>query len=406
MGFALAGVIVATAGPGWAVAVDAVTYGVAAACFAMIRAEAPTTAGGERLLAELAAGAREVLRHTWLWLLIGQALLYHLCFGGAQGVLGPIVVGDTWGEEAWGGAMAALMGGFVLGGLIALRWRPRHLLRWGVVLLSLTAAFPLAMALADQLWLVLAGAAVHGIGLQLFGVSWDLAIQENVAEDKLSRVYAFDLVGSFVCRPPRARARPDRSRPSSADRPLAGRGRRGDGTQLAGGAGGAVGAEPDAAYGAGAGAGARGGCGSGRGRVTHCSPVWVPHFRADPPRIGRNLLATAGEMGERRPSLRAPARCQVAVGTGFERSGEEGAAVVGAGSRVRTGSLVDHRLIHWPSTGITGRVRHPQRAFLRLVASDPSGPILVWPLGIDTRRWRTCPPMLCCRSPRTSTLLV
>ncbi len=201
IGFALAGIVVATAGPGWAIAVDALTYAVAAGCFAMIRVAAPTTAGGERLLAELADGAREVLRHTWLWLLIGQALLYHLCFGGAQGVLGPIVVGDTWGEEAWGGAMAALMAGFVIGGLVALRWRPRHLLRSGVVLLSLTAAFPLAMALADRLWLVLAGAAVHGIGLQLFSVSWDLAIQENVAEDKLSRVYAFDLVGSFVCRP-------------------------------------------------------------------------------------------------------------------------------------------------------------------------------------------------------------
>ena len=201
VGFALAGIIVATAGPGWAIAVDAVTYGVAAAFFALIRAEAPTTASGERLLTDLADGAREVLRHTWLWLLIGQALLYHLCFGGAQGVLGPIVVGDTWGEEAWGWAMAALMAGFVLGGLVALRWRPAHLLRWGVVLLSLTAAFPLAMALADQLWLVLAGAVVHGVGLQLFSVSWDLAIQENVAEDKLSRVYAFDLVGSFVCRP-------------------------------------------------------------------------------------------------------------------------------------------------------------------------------------------------------------
>lgn len=201
VGFALAGVIVATTGPGWAIAVDALTYALAAACFAMIRTEAPTTGGGERLLAELADGAREVLRHTWLWLLIGQALLYHLCFGGAQGVLGPIVVGETWGEDAWGGALAALMAGFVLGGLVALRWRPRHLLRSGVVLLSLTAAFPLAMALADQLWLVLVGAAVHGMGLQLFSVSWDLAIQENVATDKLSRVYAFDLVGSFVCRP-------------------------------------------------------------------------------------------------------------------------------------------------------------------------------------------------------------
>lgn len=201
VGFALAGVIVAVAGPGWAIAADAATYAVAAVLFSMIRATGSSDGPRERLLAELADGAREVFRHSWLWLLIGQALLYHLFYNGAQGVLGPIVVGDAWGEEAWGWALSALMVGFVAGGLVALRWRPRHLLRWGLVLLSLTAAFPLAMAVADDLRLVLVGAFVHGVGLQLFSVNWDLAIQENVAEDMLARVYSFDLVGSFACRP-------------------------------------------------------------------------------------------------------------------------------------------------------------------------------------------------------------
>ena len=201
VGFALAGVVVALAGPGWAIAVDAATYAVAAALFAMIRAASPSGGEHARILSELAAGAREVLRHSWLWLLIGQALLYHLFYGGAQGVLGPIVIGAAWGEEAWGWALSALMAGFVAGGLMALRWRPHRLLRWGVVLLSLTAAFPLAMALAGDLRWVLLGAFVHGVGLQLFSVNWDLAIQENVAEEMLARVYSFDLVGSYVCRP-------------------------------------------------------------------------------------------------------------------------------------------------------------------------------------------------------------
>ncbi|WP_425465178.1 MFS transporter [Nocardioides humi] len=201
VGFAVAGVVVAVAGPGWAIAADAATYAVAAGLFAMIRTPAAAPAHRERLRAELAEGAREVFRHAWLWLLIGQALLYHLCYGGVQGVLGPIVVGDAWGEEAWGWALAALMAGFVAGGLVALRWRPYHLLRRGVLLLSLTAAFPLAMALAGDLRWVLAGAFVHGVGLQLFSVNWDLAIQQNIREDMLARVYSFDLVGSFVCRP-------------------------------------------------------------------------------------------------------------------------------------------------------------------------------------------------------------
>jgi MFS family permease len=49
--------------------------------------------------------------------------------------------------------------------------------------------------------LLLLGAFVHGFGLEIFSVNWDLSIQQNVAEDKLARVYSFDLVGSFVARP-------------------------------------------------------------------------------------------------------------------------------------------------------------------------------------------------------------
>ena len=67
--------------------------------------------------------------------------------------------------------------------------------------LSLTACFPLAMALSDQLPVLLLGAFLHGFGLEIFSVNWDLSIQTEVAEDKLSRVYAFDIVGSFVARP-------------------------------------------------------------------------------------------------------------------------------------------------------------------------------------------------------------
>ena len=201
-GYAAGGLVVAGFGPGWAIGVDAATYAFAAVCFARIRSVRPVPrTGGGTLLGEMREGAREVFRHTWLWLLIAQALTYHLFYGGVQGVLGPIVVSERWDEAAWGWALAALMGGFVLGGLIAIRWRPTHLLRAGVLLLALTAMFPLAMATTGHLWVLLAGAALHGVGLELFSVSWDLAIQQNVDEDKLARVYSFDAVGSFVCRP-------------------------------------------------------------------------------------------------------------------------------------------------------------------------------------------------------------
>ena len=104
LGFAAGGLLVAGVGSGWAIAVDAVTFAVAAVCYSMLRVP-HVRADGVRpsFLADLGDGFREVFRHTWLWLLIGQALLYHLFYGGAQGVLGPIVVEDSIGRAAWGG---------------------------------------------------------------------------------------------------------------------------------------------------------------------------------------------------------------------------------------------------------------------------------------------------------------
>lgn len=202
LGYSLGGVLVAGVGSGWAIAVDAATFAVAALCFSRLRVPHTRPAGiRSSMLADLGDGLREVLGHTWLWLLISQALLYHLVYGGAQQVLGPIVVGDEFGRSAWGLALGSLMAGFVVGGLVCLRWRPRHGLFAGTALLSLTAAFPLAMALSDHLAPILLGAFLHGLGLQLFDVQWEISIQQNVAEDKLARVYSFDLVGSFVARP-------------------------------------------------------------------------------------------------------------------------------------------------------------------------------------------------------------
>lgn len=205
IGFAGAGIIVTVAGSGWAIALDAATFAAAAYFFHRLEV-APLPAGGadthaRSLLGDLHDGAREVLRHTWLWLLILQATLYHLFYGGVQGVLGPIAVRESWDEAAWGWALAALMTGFMAGGLVSLRFRPRRMLRVGTLMLPLTACFPAAIALGDSLTVLLVGAFLHGFGLEIFSVNWDLSIQQNIAPDKLARVYSFDLMGSFLARP-------------------------------------------------------------------------------------------------------------------------------------------------------------------------------------------------------------
>ncbi|MER7006109.1 MFS transporter [Dactylosporangium sp. NPDC000555] len=200
-GFSLAGLLVGLFGPGWAIGVDAATFAASAVCFTAMNVKPLAAPAARSVLSDLGAGAREVFRHTWLWMLLVQALIYHLMYGGAQGVLGPVRITRLFGEAAWGWALAALMVGFMVGGVISLRYRPSRMLFAGTAFLALTACFPLAMALPVPLPVMLLGAFLHGLGLEVFSVNWDLAIQQNIAPDKLARVFAFDQVGSFVMRP-------------------------------------------------------------------------------------------------------------------------------------------------------------------------------------------------------------
>src|SRR4051794_13734904 len=86
IGNGVAGLLVVLVGSGWALAFDALTFAVAAALFTKVRVPtetgpaAPGAAAGP--WGEVGAGFREGVRHTWLWLLILPALLFHLLFGG------------------------------------------------------------------------------------------------------------------------------------------------------------------------------------------------------------------------------------------------------------------------------------------------------------------------------------
>lgn len=60
-----------------------------------------------------------------------------------------------------------------------------------LVLLALEAPWP-AIALA---------ALVAGVGIELFSVFWDTSLQGHVPSDVLSRVFAWDAMGSLVLMP-------------------------------------------------------------------------------------------------------------------------------------------------------------------------------------------------------------
>src|ERR1019366_1745733 len=127
LGPALAGVIVATAGPGWGLAADAATFVASAAFLSFIRVGPIVATARTSALAELRAGWRAFRSRAWLWISVLYFTLFVAFVLSPLEVLGPQVARSSLGgPAAWAAISTALGLGALLGGVLGMRWRPRH----------------------------------------------------------------------------------------------------------------------------------------------------------------------------------------------------------------------------------------------------------------------------------------
>jgi hypothetical protein len=192
---------VAAVGPGWGLAVDAVTFVLAAALLVPLRVVQDAPLEVSSVWGDLRAGWREVRTRTWLWVVVLVFALANAGYAATMGVLGPVIADDSIGRAGWGLVLAAQSAGLVLGGVLALRVALRHPLRAGLLAVLMEVPFFVVLAVAPTLAPLLLLAVLAGIGAEVFSIGWDVALQENVPTDRLSRVYSFDALGSFVLIP-------------------------------------------------------------------------------------------------------------------------------------------------------------------------------------------------------------
>ena len=208
VGPAIAGVIVAASGPGWAVAVDAATYVVSVGALGVLRmparraADGTSAAAAESFARRLRQGWRAFRERTWLWVVVAQFSVNGLVAFPAFFVVGAIVARDSLGGPVvWGAVLAAQGAGSVLGALVVMRFPVRRpllvaeaaLVFWPVELGVLALRGPAAVA------------ALFGFGAGLafgvFGPLWDTTMQRELPSEVLSRASAYDWFGSFALLP-------------------------------------------------------------------------------------------------------------------------------------------------------------------------------------------------------------
>ncbi len=208
VGVSVGGVLVATVGPGWGVAVDAATFLVGSVCFAAVGRRSADTGdeaheprSEDSMLRQLREGWSAFRSRTWLWAVVLAFGIINAVHAAGWSTLGPAIADGTFGRRGWGFVLAAETLGAVLSGALLLRLRLRRPLFVGM--LGVLAWSPLLLALAAEPPVLLLGVAAFlaGGAIELFGLGWDLSMQQHVPPHLLSRVYAYDALGSLVAIP-------------------------------------------------------------------------------------------------------------------------------------------------------------------------------------------------------------
>jgi MFS family permease len=208
-GPAVGGVLVALAGSGVVVAVDAGSYAVSVLALALLRLPRrvgtrdgetdPGAPGLRRMLwRDMAEGWAEFRSRTWLWAVTVQFAFFNLITWAPWMLLGPVVAHAYLGGAAvWGVIMAAQGAGAIAAGLLALGRRPRRPMVVATVGTFCYALPDLPMALHAPAGWVAAAAFCCGAGSATSGIFGGTAVQQQVPPELLARVNALSLFPAF-----------------------------------------------------------------------------------------------------------------------------------------------------------------------------------------------------------------
>ncbi len=201
-GNAIGGILVALIGPGWAIALDSLSFLVSAALVFTIRHVAKPHDSGESVLSDLIHGWKVFVSFRWIVVIVGCFSFIVMVWRGAEEVLGPVLALDIYGgPKGWAVVMACQGIGLLVGGIVASRVRAGRPLVIGMLITLALPAWLLMLAGEVALPLAAAGAFAFGISLELFYVFWLTALQTRVPRESLSRVNSYDALGSMMFGP-------------------------------------------------------------------------------------------------------------------------------------------------------------------------------------------------------------
>lgn len=208
-GPALGGLLVTSAGPGWALAANAASYAVAAVLLSLLSLLRPSArsahqSAGSRPgnLRQLRDGWTTIARSAWLWPLMLYGMLFVLLVDAPYQLISPLL-----SRQHYGGAIALAVSttafgvGSVAGSGIAWRIRPQRPLLVYVALYFLEIPLRLAWALLVPLPVLAVSAGMAGLSFAAASSLWQTVLATRIASWQLGTVSAADEASGALANP-------------------------------------------------------------------------------------------------------------------------------------------------------------------------------------------------------------
>jgi MFS family permease len=200
-GPALAGILIVTVGPGYALAIDAASFGVSAFYLARLHLPPHVNLPPQSFGRDLLDGWRDFTARSWVWLVVISASLGNMMSGVWLVLAAVWIKNGHGGAGAWTTILVVSAVGGLVAGAAALRLRPRRPLLVGCIAVLPNSAPIIVLALRLPWQVLIVTALVTGFGNMLFNTLWETTLQQHIPAASLSRVSAYDWFGSLLCEP-------------------------------------------------------------------------------------------------------------------------------------------------------------------------------------------------------------
>ena len=201
-GTAVGGILVSTIGSTLALTFDALSFMICGLVVFSMRHLTEQVESESTMLDDLRHGWKIFLSFRWIVVIVAAFGLIVMCWAAAENILGPLVSLESFnGAKSWSIVLSAEAVGYVVGSLLGMKVKPKYPMRFLMLMTFSVSVYIFTLAGPMKLWMIAACAFVWGVSLDLWGAIWTTALQKEVPRDSLSRVSAFDGMGSLSLRP-------------------------------------------------------------------------------------------------------------------------------------------------------------------------------------------------------------